>query len=209
MKQSNPQESQADNPGTKENLLAAAEQLFSKHGIEAASLRQISKLSGNRNLFAAQYHFGDKDSLIHAILEKHAPKLDALRARMLQDAQPLETMTPTEILTLIIRPLATYRDAKGERRFLRFLKFVMQYDPYSQRWTEHHDAAPNTRAVYVALRRALSRPDEASWHWKLGLVGRMIVEAIVEYDLHGRPAGLSEDDLVREVAVMAAGALSA
>jgi AcrR family transcriptional regulator len=203
------QESPTDNPGTKANLLAAAEQLFSEHGIEATSLRQISKLSGNRNLFAAQYHYVDKDSLIHAILEKHAPVLDARREILLGDARSLDEMTPMEILTFIIRPLVTHRNAQGERTFLRFLKFVMQYDPYSKRWSEHHDSAPHTRAVYVALRDRLGATEDASWHWRLGLVGRMIVEAIVEYDLHSRPEGLSEDDLVREIARMAAGALAA
>jgi AcrR family transcriptional regulator len=203
------QDSQADSPGTKANLLTAAEQLFSEHGIEATSLRQISKLSGNRNLFAAQYHYGDKDSLIHAIFEKHAPEIDARREMLLNDAPPLDELTPTEILTFIIRPLFNHRNAQGERTFLRFLKFVVQYDPYSKRWIEHHDSAPHTRAVYVALRDALPETDDVSWRWKLGLIGRMIVEAIVEYDLHGRPEGLSEDDLVREIAKMGAGALSA
>jgi AcrR family transcriptional regulator len=194
--------------GTKANILAAAEQLFSRHGIEGTSLRQISKLSGNRNLFAAQYHFSDKHTLIHSILENHAPELDAKRAQLLAERPPLETLSLSEILELMARPLAEYRSPTRERSFVRFLKFVLHYDPYSRLWHKHHDAAPSTRAIYGALRKACPSMDDATWLWKVALVGKMMIDAIAEYDLHGQPADISEEDFIREIVSIAAGALS-
>ena len=53
---------------TREELILAAERLFSEFGIDAVSLRQINAAAGQRNSSAAHYHFGSKDALIAATL---------------------------------------------------------------------------------------------------------------------------------------------
>jgi AcrR family transcriptional regulator len=68
---------------TSEQLILAAEELFSEHGIEGASLRQISQRAGQRNTGAIQYHFGSKDELLRAIVEYRRPAVNARRAVLL------------------------------------------------------------------------------------------------------------------------------
>ncbi len=73
---------------TASQLLDVAERLYAQRGLEAVSLREIVAASGQRNLSAAQYHFGSRDALlslliarrVHVInLQRHA-RLDALQA---------------------------------------------------------------------------------------------------------------------------------
>lgn len=58
---------------TRARLVSVAELLFAARGIEGVSLIEISRAAGQRNSNACQYHFGDKQGLVQAILDKHVP----------------------------------------------------------------------------------------------------------------------------------------
>lgn len=54
------------------SLVRAAERLMSARGIDAVSLREVSAAAGHANNSAVGYHFGTRDALIDAILERHS-----------------------------------------------------------------------------------------------------------------------------------------
>ncbi len=54
---------------TKERILDAAEHLFSEHDLSATSLRAITS-AAQVNLAAVNYHFGNKEGLIHAVFAR-------------------------------------------------------------------------------------------------------------------------------------------
>jgi AcrR family transcriptional regulator len=54
---------------TRQRILEAAELVFAEKGREAASVRDILKRAGVRNIAAVNYHFGDKDSLYTAVVK--------------------------------------------------------------------------------------------------------------------------------------------
>jgi AcrR family transcriptional regulator len=56
-------------------IVLAAERLFAIHGIDGASLRQISIEAGFSNNSAVHYYFGSKDGLIAAIFRHRLPQL--------------------------------------------------------------------------------------------------------------------------------------
>jgi aminoglycoside phosphotransferase (APT) family kinase protein len=64
-------------------LLAAAERLFADEGIDGPSLREITRAAGQRNTSALQYHFGDRDELLRAVLERHLRSVDTNRSALL------------------------------------------------------------------------------------------------------------------------------
>lgn len=53
-------------------LLRAAEQLFAERGVDAVSLREVSAAAGQANNSAVAYHFGSRELLVDAILERHS-----------------------------------------------------------------------------------------------------------------------------------------
>ncbi|MGH9055673.1 MAG: TetR/AcrR family transcriptional regulator [Acidimicrobiales bacterium] len=68
---------------TRARLVSTAERLFAARGVEAVSLREISRESGARNAIATQYHFTDRAGVLAAIMAKHEPVVEAARHALL------------------------------------------------------------------------------------------------------------------------------
>ncbi|WP_181784780.1 TetR/AcrR family transcriptional regulator, partial [Pseudonocardia pini] len=77
--------SQAARPDTRSRLLDAAEALFAERGSESVSLREIGRAAGARNVIAAQYWFTDRDGLVRALVERHAPDIETARHSLLDE----------------------------------------------------------------------------------------------------------------------------
>jgi AcrR family transcriptional regulator len=108
--------------GTREKILEAALRLFAKHGIDAVSLRTINAAAGARNASAVHYHFGNKQGVVLAVLERIRAQLDLERSRVL-DA--LERSAHPDVRTLLDGWLDAYlaleRDAAMGRDAFTFL----------------------------------------------------------------------------------------
>jgi AcrR family transcriptional regulator len=72
----------AEEDGTRKNLKAAAMRLFSLHGIDGVSTRDIIKAAGARNTASLHYYFGTKETLIRELVIDAAKRSD--RARKLE-----------------------------------------------------------------------------------------------------------------------------
>jgi AcrR family transcriptional regulator len=64
-------------------LISAGERLFAARGIDGVSLREIMREAGVRNASALQYHFGNRDGLVRAIMDKHASSVHIARGALL------------------------------------------------------------------------------------------------------------------------------
>ena len=71
--------------GTRERILDAAEALFGEEGFEGVSLRDITGRAG-ANVAAVNYHFGSKDKLVEAVVERHVRPINEERLRCLAAA---------------------------------------------------------------------------------------------------------------------------
>jgi AcrR family transcriptional regulator len=74
-------------PSTRDKLIDSAARLFAGRGIDSVSLAEIVRDSGARNTSAVQYHFGGRDDLLLAILERYVPVLRARRLELLAVAE--------------------------------------------------------------------------------------------------------------------------
>ena len=86
----------------KHRLLEVAEKLFTQHGYQAVSIRDISSAAGVTNA-ALYYYFPNKDALFDEVIEHHADKL----ALHLQEAGS-KADTPRKKLAAMLYEYATY-----------------------------------------------------------------------------------------------------
>jgi AcrR family transcriptional regulator len=106
---------------TKTRILDAAENLFAANGFGAISLRAIIKEAGV-NTASVHYHFGSKEGLIEAVLERRVAPINKIRLDLLET---IESRCPTGPLPLrnvveaFLAPVIhIHRGAVAERRLL-------------------------------------------------------------------------------------------
>jgi AcrR family transcriptional regulator len=89
-------------PDTKDLILDAAERLFAEHGFAATSMRTITSEAGV-NLAAVHYHFGSKDALILAVLERRLSGVNHERIELLDayEAERTESGAGPDLEALI------------------------------------------------------------------------------------------------------------
>lgn len=100
-------------------LLKTAEKLFAERGVDAASLREISVEAGQANNSAVAYHFGSREGLIDAILERHSFPIQArydAQLDLLERQQRVDLRALVE--TLVLPIVAKLDDPDGGWEFL-------------------------------------------------------------------------------------------
>lgn len=104
---------------TKEKILDVAEALFAEHGFKDTSLRTITSKAGV-NLASVNYHFGDKKTLVRAVLNRYLEAFmpavqDALINLNLNDSYEM-----SEVFESLRSPLRNLNDVRpnGTSRFM-------------------------------------------------------------------------------------------
>lgn len=115
---------------TRERILDVAERLFAEHGIAATSLRALTK-AADVNLAAVHYHFGSKESLLDAVLERHAQPANSERVAHLARLESGVTGPAVEeILTAFVVPgLRSMRASSVQPALLGRLKARVEAQP--------------------------------------------------------------------------------
>ncbi|EGA66966.1 TetR family transcriptional regulator [Vibrio brasiliensis] len=104
---------------TKEKILDVAEALFAEHGFKDTSLRTITSKAGV-NLASVNYHFGDKKTLVRAVLNRYLEAFmpavqDALINLNLNDSYEM-----ADVFESLRSPLRNLNDVRpnGTSRFM-------------------------------------------------------------------------------------------
>ena len=135
---------------TRERLLREAERLFARRGVHQVTLREITEAAGQRNVSALQYHFGSREGVLEAIIERHETGVDEHRARLL-DACGLDAPT-RDLMAVLLVPYGTYLATAEGRDFLRI---VAQLTDWFLEWRLPIRTGPALRRVLTEL---ASRP---------------------------------------------------
>lgn len=132
---------------TRARLIREARRLFARRGVYQTSLREINAAAGQRNVSAVNYHFGDREGLLEAILLEHGEALDAERGAIL--ARLGEGATTRELVMALLVPLARCLATPEGRDYLRILP---QLTGRFAAWRVPTRLTPaNLRAVLAAL----------------------------------------------------------
>lgn len=107
----------ADTPGnkhqtrsaqTRERFIQSALRLFAQRSVDSVSLNEITVAAGQKNRNALQYHFGNRDGLLQAIIDKHADRVSELRQHYLQQASEAQWPPAAAAARVLVMPLADH-----------------------------------------------------------------------------------------------------
>lgn len=120
---------------TAELILTTAERLYAERGIDAVSMREISREAGQRNPSALQYHFSTKSALISAILTRRMNELDYRRLEFLNELEGREALTDLRsLIAAMFWPMAeSLKPTKRpitENWYIRFVSEVQRHPEY-------------------------------------------------------------------------------
>jgi AcrR family transcriptional regulator len=105
---------------TREQIISAAESLFARHGIDGVSLREINRAAGQSNTGAVQYHFGDRDGLVRALIDKHRRDSEPRRHALLDQYEEAGEDDIRALAAALVSPLAAkLADSDGGRDYLQ------------------------------------------------------------------------------------------
>lgn len=103
-------------------MLDAAEILIAGKGIDSFSVREINRVAGARNTSAAQYHFGDRDGVLAAIVSRHHDDTESRRHALLDQYEATRRRDVRELAAALVRPLAAkLSDGDGGAAYLAIL----------------------------------------------------------------------------------------
>ena len=133
-------------PETAARILDAAEMLFSWRGFYGVSLREIAAQAGVQ-LALTHYHFGSKENLFGAVIERraedHAARIEAaLALARMRDGSRRERREA--VLRALIAPIVdrAMRGGPGWKNYIRLLAFVAnhpQEEEYVSPFRTHYD----------------------------------------------------------------------
>jgi AcrR family transcriptional regulator len=175
---------------TRAKLIVTAERLFAEHGLDGASLNEISRAAGQRNSNVCQYHFGNKDGLIQAILDKHLPTIAARRNEMLDEIEGAGVPALRDLARALIYPVAEkLTDPDGGPEFVRInAQLVALHTLYAYRMPASNlrlARAERFRRSLIAALAALGLPDTVAQQ-------RMMLAAVLLFH------GLADHTRMRE-----------
>lgn len=183
---------------TRLRMILAAEELFARDGISGVPLRDIGKAAGQRNHAAVQYHFGDREEVIKAIMEYRGSASEVVRADMVTGLMMSGT-TPSvnDVVGAFVRPLAIH--FAEDNHYLTFLAmYVTQEGGY-----QSLGADMQTGSQVIILRTLLGKllPDipEGVLTERWWLVLSSAVYGLAMYHAAQRKRGASSQKVAAQV----------
>lgn len=156
---------------TRTRILDAAERLLTDHGLEATTLRMVTKAAA-ANLAAVNYHFGSKEALIEEVFRRRLTWLNEASLKgldMLEAAAGDKPVKPSQIVEAFFgAALRAAGDAEGGgRRFMRLLgRTYTQPTEFVRRFLMD-EYAEVVRRYRAALFRALPDTPREEILWRL------------------------------------------
>ena len=161
---------------TKELILNAAENLFANAGFQATSMRDITGAAGV-NLASVNYHFGSKDALLTALVERHFAPVNRRRIELLDEleARPVGAVKLEDLVRAFLSPPFELfaRDTKKRSTLLRLVG-RLHSEPDEIRAAFVVALQPTLLRFTSAFQKAspLISPEEVIWRTQF-LVGAM------------------------------------
>jgi AcrR family transcriptional regulator len=178
---------------TQVRLLDAAEHLIGERGVAGVSLRAINADAGS-NVAAAHYHFGSKEALVRAVLDRRMTVLAEERLAQLSAIEHDRAPAPRDVAAVFVGPLFDFAATDEGRGYVRFLDALHRA---GGEWLAVLDAAfaPQWAELEPVLARALPDLDAERRGRRLGLASETQLRMLAYPD---RYAGGLDPDAYRD-----------
>src|SRR5215475_7432719 len=126
--------SRAASEDTKNQIKAAAQMLFARHGVDAVTVQQIVDAAGQRNNAALHYHFGSKEELIRQMVVDGATVLDKRHREMLDEIEARGgPKSIREVMLVLMMPVIELGEDERWRGYIRFTSNLQASNPKALR----------------------------------------------------------------------------
>lgn len=152
----------ATSEDTRNQIKAAAQMLFARHGVDAVTVQEIVDAAGQRNNAALHYHFGSKEELIRQMVVDGAAVLDERRRGMLEEIEARGgPRSIREVLLVLVMPVIELGEDERWRGYIRFTSNLQASDPnalraaLNNRWNTGYVACFNYLKTMLPLPAAV------------------------------------------------------
>ncbi|MEV6767525.1 TetR family transcriptional regulator [Nocardia sp. NPDC051030] len=168
-------------PDARQLILLAGERTIAERGPDVA-LRDIAVAAGQRNNSAVHYHFGSRDGLIVAIIERHQPALENRRTALLADHEASGAAdTVAALIAILVRPMFDVPYTEGSTHYARFLEQARAHpavggpDLHEKRWHA-------TRVLVARLFKAMPYGSPAIKRYRLQAMSTVMFALLADYE---------------------------
>jgi AcrR family transcriptional regulator len=187
---------------TPARLVAAAESLFAEGGEEATSLRAVAR-AARANAAAVHYHFGGRDELLCAVLDRSLGPLLPRRLQLLERAVELhgDPVPVAAVVEAAVRPPVELLGQLRRHRVevARFLgRAHSSGGPAVSAYLALQFERFAARAVPL-LQRGLSEVDAGELRERLGLAVALTASLLATAPSPGQPGPLGTDNVDEQV----------
>lgn len=187
----------------RERILLAGERLVAERGL-GVPLREIALESGQRNNSAVHYHFGSRDGLVRAIVERRMELLEKRQLELLAEHERSGTAeTVLGLVDALVRPMFTAPYEQGSTHYARFLEQVRVH-PVIARPEIDLEHWATVRRITERLGRALQGPSRRG---RLASMSTVLFALLADWER----AGVTDNpaSTIAEVVDMIVGLLNA
>ena len=180
---------------TKTKIIETAERLFAEKGINNVSTREIAREAGQKNHSALHYHFGDKESLLDALLDYRLIPLDIRRKILLDEAVlKSKSLNLRELITVLITPLAERAlDPKKDNYILKIMGELLTSADWRKKYALRGDKGPTAIKVTNMIFKILKKDfGEEIAYERLRFMGGTIMVTIAEWSISSTSPEWSE-----------------
>ena len=186
-------------PDTKQRILSAAEHHFARDGYHATSLRSITA-TAKVNLAAVNYHFGSKEALLEAVIERRLRPLNEIRLgqleALLKQAEQLEELPVCrDILRTFIEPTLHLRQQGSETEdFVALIGRILAEPRGIAMSIFMHHMGPLMERLFQALSLSLPKLSRETLFWRLHFAIGSLSHIMRCHERHARvPEEISVD----------------
>ena len=158
-------ETHASDKTRKDRILDAAEILFSKHGFDGVTIRQIARLSGV-DVALPNYYFKSKRGLFEATFHRRAIILNTDRLAALKGVEAGDEVTLEDIIGAFLRPIQKAQEShdEGWRAYCSLVAMINNSPVWGQEFMSGSFDELVARFI-EALKKALPDADDSDIYW--------------------------------------------